>query len=190
MGQRTLESYIGMRHLRSLLANANRMLSEPIIPLWPVELLRVVDAMVFSMPEGAAAPALPPTPFRKLQVVFDVMGQGAQDIQFWDGDCMLLSIRRKANGGRLGASAKGLYVAWRSRVAGDRRRLLEQCAAMCGVELEIGRRQGGEVTVLLHRHEESGRKTWEAWPPQKGLVIARMGHGTRVIFVDPVSREY
>lgn len=142
------------------------------------------------MPEGAAAPALPPTPFRKMQIVFDVMGQGAQDIQFWDGDCMLLSIRRKANGGRLGASAKGLYVAWRSRVAGDRRRLLEQCAAMCGVELEIGRCQGGEVTVLRHRHEESGRKKGEVWPPKKGLVIARMGHGTRVIFVDPVSREY
>ena len=151
MGQRTLESNIGMRHLRNLLANANRMLSEPIIPMWPVELLQVVDAMVFSMPEGAAPPALPPTPFRKLQVVFDVMGQGAQDIQFWDGDCMLLSIRRKANGGRLGASAKGLYVAWRSRISGDRRRLLEQCAAMCGAELEIGRRQGGEVTVLRDR---------------------------------------
>ncbi len=179
-----------MARLRSLLADAHRMLSEPIIPRWPVELLQVVDAMVFSMPVGAAPPALPPTPFRNLQVVFDVMGQGAQDIQFWDGGCILLSIRRKAHAGGLGASAKGLYVAWRSRVSGDRRRLLDQCAAMCGVELEIGRRQGGEVTVLLHRHEESGRKTWEAWPPQKGLVIARMGHGTRVIFVDPVSREY
>ena len=179
-----------MARLKSLLANANRMLSEPIIPSWPVELLQVVDAMVFSMPEGAAPPALPPTPFRKLQVVFDVMGQGAQDIQFWDGGCMLLSIWRKANGGRLGASAKGLYVAWRSRVSGDRRRLLYESAAMCGVELEIGRRQGGEVTELRHRREKSGRKTWEAWPSQKGLVIARMGHGTRVIFVDPVSREY
>ena len=143
---------VAMAHLKSLLANANRMLSEPIITMWPVELLQIVDAMVFNMPEGAAPPALPPTPFRRLQVIFDVMGQGAQDIQFWDGGCMLLSIRRKANGGRLGASAKGLYVAWRSRISGDRRRLLDECAAMCGVELEIGRCQGGEVTVLLHRH--------------------------------------
>lgn len=179
-----------MARLRSLLADAHRMLSEPIIPRWPVELLQTVDAMVFSMREGGAPPALPPTPFRKLQVVFDVMGQGAQDIQFWDGDCLLLSIRRRANGGRLGASARGLYVAWRSRVSGDRRRLLDECAAMCGIELGLGRRNGGELMVLRHRHEESGQLDWQLWPPKKGMVIVRKGHGTRVMFVDPVSREY
>lgn len=179
-----------MAHIRGLLANAHRMLSEPIVQMWPDELLQIVDAMVVNMPEGASPPALPCTPFRKLRVVFDVMGQGAKDIQFWDGDCMLLSIQRKPFGGRLSASSKLLYVAWRCRLPGNRRRLLDECALMCGIELGLAVRNGGELMMLRHRNEVTGLPDWQVWPSKKGMGIARKGHGTRVVFVDPVSREY
>ena len=72
-----------MARLRSLLANAHRALSEPIIPAWPVELLQTVDAMVFSMREGGAPPV-------------DVMGQSAQDIQFWESFGHAMQVAREA----------------------------------------------------------------------------------------------
>lgn len=178
-----------MPRIKSLLANAHQFLLEPVVEQWPQQLLLHIDELVSGAPLGARS-RVPETPFKRLSVVLNVLGEGAESIAFWDGDRMLLSIHRRPNGGSLCKSVKGVYIPWRTRVYGPRRLLLDAALSQCVILCEIRHRQRGEVVLVAHHHEETG--TWAAavWPAGKGLVLAKKGSGTRPVFVEPVSPRH
>lgn len=76
-----------MPRIKSLLANAHQFLLEPVVEQWPQQLLLHIDELVSGAPLGARS-RVPETPFKRLSVVLNVLGEGAESIAFWDGDRM------------------------------------------------------------------------------------------------------
>lgn len=177
-----------MPRTKSLLAQAHKDLSLKLPVLWPGQLLAYIDEVISGLPQGGLGgypSQIPCTPFRDLRIVFDVLGKDAKSIQFWDGDYLLLEVRRRVNAGRLVDSAQGVYMAWRVRMHGPRRLLLDECLCQCAILCEIRIRKSWGEVLLAHSHEKTGSWAAVEWPAKKGLVLVKKGQGTTATFIEP-----
>ena len=176
-----------MPRLNSLLASAHELLNQPLPEVWPVQLMQHIDGLTTGA-EDNTYPPLPSTPFRNLRIEILQRNPGQRHICIHDGDLLLLGLLLADNGERLAQSILSVYIPWRSRGYGPRRKLLVEALARLGITLEITSRQSGEFIQVAYLKEESGKWTWEEWPCKHALVLAKNGQGSKVQFVEPVSR--
>lgn len=176
-----------MPRLKSLIASAHQLLNQPLPEVWPVQLMQHIDGLTTSADE-TTLPPLPSTPIRNLRIEILQRKPGPKHVCIQDGDLLLLGLHLANRGEGLALNIMGVYIPWRSRGYGPRRKLLDEALAQLGITLEITSRQSGEFIQVAYLKEDSGKWTWQEWPRKHALVIVKKGQGSKVQFVEPVSR--